>query len=88
MIFCLYIFVVFMDASLLYIDFVQSFMGNSTCFPAFSSVLTYLDLHASFAAHSILLAKHVILQSGLACVFGNFQHGWTFYIVSWDTYMD
>ncbi|KAH1203354.1 hypothetical protein GmHk_17G049622 [Glycine max] len=32
-------------------------MGNSTCFPAFSSVLTYLDLHASFAAHSILLAK-------------------------------
>ena len=57
MIFCLYIFVVFMAASLLYTDFVQSFMGNSTSFPAFSFVLTYLDLHASFATHSILLAK-------------------------------
>ena len=35
--------------------FVQTFTGKSMSFYAFSSVLNYLDLHASSAPHSIFL---------------------------------
>ena len=36
-------------------DFVQTFTGKSMSFYAFSSILNYLDLHASSAPHNIFL---------------------------------
>jgi len=59
--FFIWFFVFSLDALLLFFgkthisDFVQTFTGKSMSFYAFSSVINYMDLHASSAPHSIFL---------------------------------
>ena len=66
---------------LIFFYFVQTFRGNSMSFYAFSLVLNYLDLHASFAPLSIFLCfLRFLFGSGclwLSGISGSIAYNWS-----------